>query len=258
MKKLLAVSIALNAAFVTAASLCWKGLAAHAASGGIAPAGNGDVNADGKIDVSDAVYLLSFLFQGGAAPKAIECPPLSGVRLPATGLTKCYNAAGEELDCNSVFHRPCLGGQDGFYRIGCPSAGRFVDNGDGTVTDNCTGLMWQKENADTDGDGKSTLKDQLPWCDAIAFCDNLKFAGHDDWRLPNVRELESIIDYGGSSISIDPVFQLTPSSLALQWSSTSHGVSPNAAWAVAFFGGGAVNELAKDTPIILRAVRTAQ
>ena len=44
-------------------------------------------------------------------------------------------------------------GQDGFYQTGCAPDHRFVDNGDGTVTDNCTGLMWQKDTADVNVDG---------------------------------------------------------------------------------------------------------
>jgi len=46
-------------------------------------------------------------------------------RLAATGQTKCYDAAGAEIDCASAD----FPGQDGFYQVGCPSAGRFVDNG---------------------------------------------------------------------------------------------------------------------------------
>jgi hypothetical protein len=62
------------------------GRVAHAAG----PVGNGDVNADGRIDVSDAVYLQSNLFLGGPALKPIECPPPTG-GLPATGQSKCYD-----------------------------------------------------------------------------------------------------------------------------------------------------------------------
>jgi hypothetical protein len=143
---------------------------------------------------------------------------------------KCYNASGEELDCNSI--TPCLGGQDGVYSTGCLSAGRFVDNGDGTVTDNCTGLMWQKDTADTSGDGQLNDLDHRGWCDAIAYCDNLSFAGHDDWRLPNVRELQSIVDYGlAFPDETHPVFTAV---VAYYWSSTSVAGFPSDAWTVGF------------------------
>src|SRR4030095_14070418 len=126
--------------------------------------------------------------------------------------------------------------QDGQYAAGCPSEGRFVDNGDGTVTDHCTGLMWQKDTADTNGDGQTPDdgSDALPWCAALAYCENLSFAGHDDWRLPNVRELESIVDYGGVRSSIDPVFGALSS---VYWSSTTIAGNPPIAWHVDFVSG---------------------
>jgi hypothetical protein len=237
-----------------------NGVPVTAAAGGGhggAAISNGDVNGDGTIDISDAVYLLSSLFLGGPAPVAIECSVAGGVKLPATGQRKCYNAVGEVLDCSSLVFKPCLGGQDGFYHTGCPSAGRFFDNGDGTVTDHCTGLMWQKDTADTNGDGVVTGMDALAWCDALRFCDNLKFAGHEDWRLPNIRELESIIDYGDSSVSLDPVFGEATFSLALQWSSTTHGLLTDRAWGIAFFDGAGADVVSKDILLLVRAVRTA-
>ncbi len=63
----------------------------------------------------------------------------------------------------------------------------FVDNGDGTISDLTTGLMWMKNDY-----GKKIM-----WKEALAYCENLEFAGYDDWRLPNVKELQSIIDYSG-------------------------------------------------------------
>jgi len=60
---------------------------------------------------------------------------------------------------------------------------RFKDNGDGTVTDEKTGLMWQKgENA------------RMSWYDALKYCQDLKLAGYSDWRLPNIKELNTILD----------------------------------------------------------------
>ena len=60
----------------------------------------------------------------------------------------------------------------------------FTDNGDGTVTDTATGLMWQK---DTQGG-------QMDWDSAITYCENLSLAGHSDWYLPDLDELKSLID----------------------------------------------------------------
>jgi len=85
----------------------------------------------------------------------------------------------------------------------------FVDNGDGTITDRATGLTWQQ------GDSGSTLD----WEGALATCEALDLAGHHDWRLPNTKELQTIVDYTRIP-AIDPVFSMTdPSSWF--WTSTT-------------------------------------
>jgi hypothetical protein len=258
MKKILAVSVLLNAALVVGVSR--KELTAHAAGGGGVPVGNGDVNGDGTIDISDAVYLLTNLFLGGDAPVAIECPAPAGKGLPATGQTKCYSTGGE-IACDSADYP----GQDGFYKAGCPSEGRFVvndggtpaDMSDDTVTDTCTGLMWQKDTADVDGNGLIGNEDRLNWQGALKYCDSLSFAGHDDWRLPNVRELQSIVDYGRFDLAIDPVFGALSD---WYWSSSSYD-SPWNAWVVLFNGGwvgvGRQDVISgKDDQYYFRAVRS--
>jgi hypothetical protein len=80
----------------------------------------------------------------------------------------------------------------------------FVDNGDGTITDLATGLMWMQEDSGTGYD----------WEGALAYAEGLTFAGHDDWRLPNAKELQSIVDYTRSpqttsSPAIDPILDCT-------------------------------------------------
>ena len=83
-------------------------------------------------------------------------------------------------------------GDDGDLQIGLDDPfPRFTDNGDGTVTDNRTHLMWTKD--------MQEFPDKMNFVDAVAACDNLDFADYDDWRLPNVRELLSLIDYGRRS-----------------------------------------------------------
>lgn len=77
----------------------------------------------------------------------------------------------------------------------------FEDNDDGTITDNATGLMWMK---DDDGEG-------MIWEEALSYAENATEAGYSDWRLPNVKELQSIVDYSRSlqttnSAAIDPLF----------------------------------------------------
>lgn len=100
----------------------------------------------------------------------------------------------------------------------------FIDNGDGTITDLSTNLMWQKADSNK----------AMNWEDALAYAENLTFANHEDWRLPNAKELQSIVDYTRSlqttnSAAIDPLFETTKikdMNGELQypyfWSSTTH------------------------------------
>ncbi len=187
-------------------------VAVQSAAPGGTPVGNGDVNADGAIDMADVVHLLWYLFVQGSAPVAIECQPCDSccpsLQLPATGQIFCYSGIEPlpaiVIDCSSED----LPGQDGFYQAGWPMGGRFVDNGDGTVTDHGTGLTWQQE----------TAPGMYQWPDALLYCENLELGGQADWRLPNVRELHSIVDYGRSAPAIDPAFSAVSE---WYWSSTS-------------------------------------
>ncbi|NIP28031.1 MAG: DUF1566 domain-containing protein, partial [Phycisphaerae bacterium] len=78
----------------------------------------------------------------------------------------------------------------------------FKDNGDGTVTDKATGLMWMKVDSGKLKAGKN--KDgKLNWQEALNWAENLKYAGYSDWRLPNVKELQSIVDYTRSPATTD-------------------------------------------------------
>ena len=72
---------------------------------------------------------------------------------------------------------------------GAPNLESYTDNGDGTVTDNVTGLMWQQ----TVPTGTYT------WAQAVAYCPTLTLADHSDWRLPSRIELVSIVDLGVTS-----------------------------------------------------------
>jgi hypothetical protein len=208
---------------------------------------NGDVNADGTVDLSDAVTVLGYLFRGDPPTLVPLCKPQGSSGLPDTGQTICYDESGEVVDCASG----SCPGQDGFYQTGCAAEGRFIDNGDGTVSDTCTGLMWQKDTADTNGDGARDVSDGLSWCHALAYCEDLTFGGHDDWRLPNVRELQSIVDYGRIGPAIDPVFSTF---FGGYWSSTSSAGGYGVAWLV-FFGSGAVFGEVNSTDGYVRAVR---
>ncbi|OQC20523.1 MAG: hypothetical protein BWX69_01719 [Planctomycetes bacterium ADurb.Bin069] len=203
------------------------------------PSGNGDVNGDGMIDIADAIYLLGYLFANGPKPGAIACDSCCLSKgLPATGQTLCYTTSGVEIPCAGM----SASGQDGVYQAGCSSWKRFTDNGDRTVTDNCTGLMWQNE----------TAPGEYTWQDALKYCENLTLAGHSDWRLPNVRELQSFVNYGREDPSIDPVFSAVSS---WYWSASTYVSSPSFAWCVSFYSG-SVGVDGKSSGNYVRAVRS--
>lgn len=100
----------------------------------------------------------------------------------------------------------------------------FSDNGNGTVTDAATGLMWTQDDS---GSG-------MMWENALSYAEGYSIASHDDWRLPTAKELQSIVDYTrspatSSSAAIDPIFNCTQitdegdeSNYPFYWSSTTH------------------------------------
>jgi hypothetical protein len=87
----------------------------------------------------------------------------------------------------------------------------LVDDQDGTVTDTATGLMWQKE----------TAPGAFSWNEALAYCENLTLAGHEDWRLPTIKELRSLVRYDTFDPSIDSEF-FTDTVSSYYWSATSN------------------------------------
>lgn len=203
-----------------------------------------DVNADGNADITDAVFLLNWLFLGGPEP---VCPPpdVQSIGLPDAGQMLCYDTGGSEIPCDS----DTWPGQDGFYESGCSPEVRFFDNQDGTVTDTCTGLMWQQE----------TAPGMFTWQEALDYCENdLRLAEYEDWRLPDIRELQSIVDYSRFGPAIDPIFNAFTS--PGYWSSTTNAIRPNEAWTIGFNGGNVLNfpDADKVNLRYVRAVRTIQ
>lgn len=113
----------------------------------------------------------------------------------------------------------------------------FTDNGDGTITDTASGLMWtQDDNAEA-----------VLWQNALAYAEGKEFAGYTDWRLPDAKELQSILDYTKSpatsnSAAINTVFNCTQIlneadevDYPWYWSSTIHATSSDeneGGWAV--------------------------
>lgn len=128
---------------------------------------------------------------------------------------------------------------------GNPKYGKnnFLDNGDGTISDLATGLMWQKTD---DGIARN-------WRQALQYSENLELASHTDWRLPNAKELQSIVDYTRSpqttnSPAINSIFETSEIKdpdgnsgyYPYFWTSTTHldGVNPYSRAVYVAFGEG--------------------
>lgn len=104
----------------------------------------------------------------------------------------------------------------------------FTDNGNGTITDSATGLMWTKIDS-----GKA-----LNWEEALRYAETNRTGGHTDWRLPNAKELQSIVDYtrapdATQSAAIDPLFLTSEirneggeRDYPEYWTSTTHSAGP--------------------------------
>ena len=156
-----------------------------------------------------------------------------------TGQTVCYNAGGSAISCTGT-------GQDGEYQMGETTSPRFTDNLDGTITDNLTGLIWLQEANCSDTAGTVSKVAKLTWADSLTWSNNLasgscgltdgSVAG--DWRLPNFRELASLIDYGigtiGTAPKIPAVNPFTNFQTDHYWTSTTYRPGSANAWFVSF------------------------
>lgn len=157
--------------------------------------------------------------------------------LPDTGQAICYDTDGTEINCPPA-GQP-LYGQDAQYQGAAPA---YQENGNQTVTDQHSGLMWIV----SDGGIQHT------WQDALSYCKELVFAGQSDWRLPSKFELESIMDYGRVDPAINQVFGCQSS---FYWSATPHAANPAYAWSV-FCVDGADHWVHKSNNYDVRCVRT--
>jgi len=161
----------------------------------------------------------------------------------ATGQNRCYNNDGATISCTGT-------NQDGDLQKGATSTTRFTDNGDGTVTDNLTGLVWLKN---------ANCNLQMIWSNALNFAKTL-FDGstnHNngdcglgdgskagDWRLPNLNELLTLVDRAKKSPAISDNHPFTDVRSAFYWSSTTNVKITSTAWYV-YFEAGYVNTASK-------------
>jgi hypothetical protein len=178
-----------------------------------------------------------------------------------TGQTQCWSPSGQVVPCPGT-------GQDGELQRGLDRA--YVDNGDGTITDTRTGLMWEK----LSNDGTIHHKEHLyTWAEAfsikIAGLNALAFAGHRDWRVPNVNELYSLVKLGPYSPAISsPAFHsncivgctvqtcsCTYTQSGAYWTSTPGHLDNGGAWKVGFHDGSVFRSSVNTPPAHVRAVR---
>jgi PKD repeat protein len=132
------------------------------------------------------------------------------VSLPKTGqTTSYYNRDDGDLKKGVAWPSP-----------------RFYDHGNGTVSDNLTGLMWTK-NANPAGN-------TMNWQQALDYCRGLSFAGYTDWRLPNKKELRSLCDYSQHDPALPQGYPFTNVQSSYYWSSTTFASYPDYAWTVYF------------------------
>ncbi len=235
----------------------WGKLEAKAGVG-ICPSESDASSIDARItiDTDEIATLLS----GGTLP------PVTADQFPATGQTTSFGA-----------------GSDGDVQAGAPLA--YVDNADGTITDVNVALMWAKKD---DAGGVhdvdqlyawSTGTDDMDGTIVTSYLDVLNdvaggatscFAGHCDWRIANVKELQSIVDYGVDNPSIDAIFHQSATCLGCSdvtaatcsctgatsyWSSTTGpSGSTDQAWVVRFDTG----ENLLDTKVFSRRVRAVR
>jgi hypothetical protein len=139
----------------------------------------------------------------------------------------------------------------------------FVDNGDGTVTDTSTGLMWDQCTWGQTGNGSCSVgaaNSNLTWTQALgvaATASGWAWKGYSDWRLPNFDELWSLVKTGSTNPSIDTAaFPNTPSSYF--WSGTTHAPNPPGAWVVYFYFDGGTGAGNKTNTGYVRLVRSGQ
>jgi hypothetical protein len=214
---------------------------------GIDPSGYGGTDTTGLVPFMDADYFDFEYGDTSAGDRLIDSQWTTSTVYNATVMNgqECFfgvNFADGRIKCYPTREK----GYFTIYVRGNTGYGQndFVDNGDGTITDNAAGLMWTR---DDNGSG-------LNWEEALAWVitkNSEIYLGHDDWRLPNAKELQSIVDYTRSpdstdSAAIDPLFNATSitneagqTDYPCYWSNTTHvnmGAAPGANAAYVAFG----------------------
>lgn len=208
------------------ATITWEGVAVATSNrGGKFTFSTTNLPSDCVGTLSDGVSTIDVVIKDcQPAPPAVS-------EILATGQTQCWDSSGTPEDCAGT-------GQDGELQKGATRS--YTDNGDGTITDNATGLMWEKLTNDGSIHDYNNL---YTWGSAFVKIAALNtpscFATYCDWRLPNINELQTLADYGRFVLAIDPAFNNGTDSFTKPpcWSSTTAVGNPAFAWSVVFLDG---------------------
>jgi hypothetical protein len=231
----------------------------------------------------------------GAVLMALVCPAEAALTTPAClakklnewgTLRKCQATEGaktlqarpaDPAKCQTRFDAKLvtLSAQAKAAAIPC----RYGVNGDGTVTDYDTGLQWEQKTADGSVHDEQNEYDWSPTLgrpDGTVFTDFLGtlnnatssdgttssdcFAGHCDWRLPSIVELQTIVDAGAPGCGnrgacVDQTI-FGPTIPFFYWSATTDAAFPVFAWGVAFGADGIVTSAIEEATLFARAVRS--
>lgn len=160
--------------------------------------------------------------------KVVLMVVIIGVSLPclllANGKSKCYDEFGSFVSC------PGDGGDSAVYR----------DNGNGTVSDLKTGFIWQQT------DDRAPRK----WEDAKDYCKALTLGGLSPWRMPELKELETVAEFGRSQYVMNTVFKYQH---ANYWTATLSSQDPSKASTIGFSDSDSMAH-SKEQPHFIRCI----
>ncbi len=163
---------------------------------------SGTVNPDFTADI-DGEYQVSLIVSDSSEISLADSVTIISTSTGSTPVNRSYAIVDTNqnqcYDSSSGDTTSCIGnGYDADYSGNQPD---YTLSDDGLiVTDNITGLIWQ-QSSDISGDGSLTSDDKLYQSDAVSYCDNLSYGGLDDWRLPNIKEAYSLIQFSGKDPS---------------------------------------------------------